>query len=288
MKINNFNIYDNQGLYYNSQLIRSIVINDKQVYFGPNDYNVFVVTIPENNTTIYLGDNDTGDNVLSESLFYNNWGDGTKDNNVSHTYATAGNYIIFSKYHLYCNYNQTGSYKGAIYITDVLNIRNDSNNINFYLRTASISNGIKIRDGVTNIKDLFAKTNLSSYEYEFPETIIDMTGAFYRASNLSKVNSLPNSAQKLYGTFHLCTSLLSAPIIGENVVDIRKIFEGCFSLKGEVKILSKIITLDNIVNSLKDCNNLTLSIPSDSVLAQYTDNQILEKTLGSEIVINRF
>lgn len=103
-------------------------------------YNIYKFVVPAN-TTLELIDDLRGD-PFNETV-YTDWGDGTIDANLTHTYATAGTYIVISKYSLSTYGENSVSYDPytVMYLTDVMNINCKITDANYmYVNCNALTN----------------------------------------------------------------------------------------------------------------------------------------------------
>lgn len=156
--------------------------------YNYKDKNVYKFTVSPSNT-IKLCNNLRGDTF--NGIVYTDWGDGTVDTNLSHTYNSAGTYIVKSKYSL------QGT-DGSNYDATTLSCLTDVIDINKY---------------ITNAAYMFSKCNNLQ--------IID--GSIWNTSNVTTMNSMFSECTNL-------VAIYMDKWVVNNVNDIRKMFDRCDKL----------------------------------------------------------
>ena len=141
-----------------------------KVYVGNNlvyefDYNVFVFTIEDTPKTIKLQEDLRGDIAIDVTT---DWGDGTKDKTLEHTYTTNGTYEVKTRY---CVVDSNGV--------------KDADTINYFTGVKSISEKIKtcahMFDGCSNLINIdCANWNTSKIE--------DLSYMFYDCPQITNLN----------------------------------------------------------------------------------------------------
>ena len=110
---------------------------------------------------------------------------------------------------------------------------------------------------VTNMKGTFTSGKSLTTAPMIPDSVTDITDAFYKCTLLITAPTIPNSVTNMSGTFMVCTSLTTAPTIPDSVTSMNSTFAGCTSLTVAPTIPDSVT---NIFTTFMDCTSLTGTI----------------------------
>lgn len=156
-------------------------------YYNYKDVNVYVFNVNANDTIVLQ--NDLRGDTFSGTV-YTDWGDGTIDTNLSHTYTSAGTFTVKSKYSIVTT--QSGSDANTrSRLIDIIDInKNITNAVSMFYKCSSL----QIVDGtiwdtsnITNMKNMFSKCT-------------SLTAVYMDTWDVSNIDSISNM-------FDGCTSL---------------------------------------------------------------------------------
>jgi hypothetical protein len=109
--------------------------------FNYKNKNVYEFTIPNANSTIVLQSDLRGDGSYT---VYTDWGDGTVDENTSHTYTDAGVYIVKTKLSVVSLNGLVYNQNTVDYLTDVIDINKNIDNASYMFANCK---NLRIIDG---------------------------------------------------------------------------------------------------------------------------------------------
>ena len=174
------------------------------------DFNIFKIKANDANgmlLTLY----ENPDKIGEATTYTTDWGDGTVDNNTSHTYSTVGTYTIKTKL-------QPGSSDNNNNITECLSIRKD----------------------ITSMKNFFKNAKALVKCCSIPDTILNVEYAFSNCTSFNQEVIIPPNVTSMYGTFEGCTALNSNIIIPDGVVNMSDTFWKCSSFNQNIKLPSQL------------------------------------------------
>ena len=173
-------------------------------------YNYFVVEPTAEYMSVALYEN--LDKAGEATAYATDWGDGTVDNNTSHTYSKIGTYTIKTKL-------QPGSSSS------------DNNNI---------TECLGIRKDITSMKNFFKNAKALVKCCSIPDTILNVEYAFSNCTSFNQEVIIPPNVTSMCGTFEGCTALNSNIIIPDGVVDMSDTFWKCSSFNQNIKLPSQL------------------------------------------------
>ena len=262
----------------------NITENDEDWIFNNINYNVFKVTVSDGDEIVLQNDR-RGDITTWDEV--TDWGDGTQDNNITHTYTTGGEYIITTKW----NVSRIPSSIGES-IADTNTLRKVTE---VYTININMSNLYKLYAGCTSLTKVVYLSICNN--------VRDMYGMFKDCSSLEEVSlSMIDSSdvRDMGYLFSGCTSLTSIDLTGwdcrkvkninymfnncnsltdiydfENIVILarvegRSLFSNCNSLTNID--ISNIKFKDNISNMFANCNTLTSINGLEKLVTKYITN----------------
>lgn len=154
-------------------------------------YNIYKFNVTAN-STITLQSNLRGDSFTG--TVYTDWGDGTIDTGLSHTYTTAGTYTVVSKY------NVTACIHGTTYKSDAntLNCLIDVLNINKCMTDAShLFNGCN-NLSVINANDWDTRNiTLMNYMFANCTNLTTLNNENWNVSNVTSAVNMTDNCPKL-------------------------------------------------------------------------------------------
>ena len=192
------------------------------------------------------------------------WGDGTSDTRITHTYASAGDYTIT------CNGSTMSTHPMDGLFGQTVDPNRDNN---YYVRDIRLGSSvtsighcafvncfsltsITIPEGVTSIYDAF-KNCYSLTSITIPEGVTSIGGAFMNCSSLISI-AIPEGVTIIDDAFMDCSSLTSITI-PEGVTSIDDAFKNCYSLTS-ITIPEGVTSIGN--NAFQNCRSLTsITIP---------------------------
>ena len=200
------------------------------------DFNIFEIEANDTNgmlLTLY----ENPDKIGEATTYTTDWGDGTVDNNTSHTYSTVGTYTIKTK----LQPNNINTKNDNKLIKKVLNIRNDISNLSYFccgclnMEQFSIDNIIN----ATNMRSMFYRCkSLTSLDVSNFNTsnVTDMSWMFHSCNSLTSLDisnfdtlNVTDMSVMFYNCYYL-TSLDVSNFDTSNVTNMSWMFCGCSSL----------------------------------------------------------
>ena len=246
----------------------------KNVEYIDSSYNYFIVNANDANgmsLTLYENPDHSGD----LTLYTTNWGDGTIDNNSSHTYSSEGTYTVKTKLQSGSNALENNN------IIECKNIRNDITNMEgFFCNFKALSKISSIPNGVTNMERCFKSCTTFNQTVIIPNTIqklgymfegcssfnqpliipegpSSIVGILKDCTSFNKPIELPSSITDLYFAFYRCSSFNQPITIPENATNLRFSFQGCSSFNQPITIPNGVT---NIGAMFRDCTSFNQSV----------------------------
>ena len=254
-----------------TELINSIIIDGSvvtnadtkgwKIEWADEQYNYLEVTVnSDNGMTVTLVENivqteevvpmsllsEEEDSIMqidestSEVIYETDWGDGTIDSLMEHTYATEGVYMIKTK----LQPNNLETYNENYTITNCFYIRNDINTLSFFfencygltslnLSNCDVSNVLKM-DGMFGYCTNLTSVNVSNWDTSKVDYLNSM---FYNDESLTDIIGIGEwntcSVQKANYMFYCCTGLTDLNLSGwdtSQLETIANMFDGCSNL----------------------------------------------------------
>ena len=193
-------------------------------------FNIF--EIEANNTngmsvTLY----ENPDKIGEATTYTTDWGDGTADNNTSHTYSATGTYVIKTK--LQSSDSSSKNYN----ITKCLNIRNDITNMfGFFYNFALLTEIPELPSGITSLRDTFFGCTSFNQQVNIPSTVTLTNGTFFECESFNQPVVIPDGVETLNGTLYGCTNFNSFINFGSGVKILDNTLYGCTSFNQSVTI----------------------------------------------------
>lgn len=238
-------------LYLGTSQIVKVYLGDTLIYGGsssggedddidPNidpTYNYFVFDTSLADTTINLYDYRAGDTTDWDGI--TDWGDGTTDTELKHTYATDGTYTVKTKYMLNGNRTNAGFLNTRNMLIGCDNINKNITTFSYLFYNSPNLSYAKIR----NFNDGTITAAINTFNGCSSLTELD----------LSKLNT--DNITSMYQMLYNCSSLALLNISGwntSNVTNSEKMLAGCPNL-----------TIDNI--TMTNCDDATKAMITNAL-----------------------
>ena len=239
------------NIYLGNEKITKVYLGDTLIYGGsssggedddidPNidpTYNYFVFDTSLADTTINLYDYRAGDTTGWDGI--TDWGDGTTDTKLEHTYATDGTYTVKTKYMLNGNRTNAGFLNTRNMLIGCDNINKNITVFSYLFYNSPNLSYAKIR----NFNDGTITAAINTFNGCSSLTELD----------LSKLNT--DNITSMYQMLYNCSSLALLNISGwntGNVTNSEKMLTGCPNL-----------TIDNI--TMTNCDDATKAMITNAL-----------------------
>lgn len=215
-----------------------------------DDDNVFIFNTKASNNTSYkiATLNDRG-----EGTSRTNWGDGTEDNLLTHTYSTDGEYKIVTKHGIS---TITGSGRDSNFAQRIIKCEQMSKNITngdyFFAGCTGLRSLSAYPTALTSACWMFAGcSSLTEIPITLPNSLSNGSRMFNACSSLTVIITLPNGIDATL-MFNSCSSLTSTTYIPNTVLQASAMYANCTNLKS---IDSSFISLMQTYPTGKDSSN---------------------------------
>lgn len=218
---------------------------------GPLDIGAIYNTI-DNATYLFCRfTNNTGLEVTLKSIdgsYTIDWGDGTVNSSLTHTYANEGEYIIKISGSFSFQYiNSTAGLLGDSLLNDALQkiyIGNMENIVGYLFDACTLLQIISLSNSITTIGTEAFRYCYRLQHVNIPNSITTIDSYAFEACGALQSVSMPISITALSGTFDSCVSLKKV-VIPNSVVDINKrVFYNCRQLQ-DLVIPKNVTTIGN-------------------------------------------
>lgn len=180
------------SIYRGDTKVSAIYLGYELVYGKrPVSYNIFVFHVGGSyGYTIYLQNNRRGDTTDWDGL--TDWGDGTVDTKLSHTYSESGDYTVKTKWSITSGTNSDNYTRGMF--TKCLGINRYMTDYSYLFYNCLNLTEVVFGSEIKNINDLesafFDCSSLTSLDLSSIRTdnVITMNAAFYGCSKLIKLD----------------------------------------------------------------------------------------------------
>lgn len=249
-------------MYAGEKQVIEMYIGDRLIYGGNHieidptyNYFVFDTSLIEGVATVKLYKNRSGDTTSWDRL--TDWGDGTVDTLITHTYSEDGKYIVKTKYALNNGDRVTGNINTQKMLTKCLGLNNNITQMKFFftdcINLTTINLSSFDASNVIDMSNMFSyctsltSLNLSNFD---TSNVTNMRGIFYSCDSLVSINLSNWSTSKVTNMsymFHNCSSLTSLNISNfdmNNVTNTTNMF-----------YCNSELTIDNII--MTNCSEST-------------------------------
>ena len=218
-------------------------------------FNIFEIEANSTNgmsLTLYENPEHSGD----ITAYATDWGDGTINNESSHTYSNPGSYTIKTKL-------QSGSNALANNnIIECKNIRNDITNMeSFFCNFKALSKVSSIPNGITNMVRCFKNCTAFNQSVILPNTVKEIIYIFDGCSSFNKPLIIPEGLISLEGILKNCTSFNQSIELPSSITNLNFAFYNCSSFNQQIIIPGSVTSLRF---SLQGCSsfNKPITIPN--------------------------
>ena len=209
-------------MYAGEKQVIEMYIGDRLIYGGNHieidptyNYFVFDTSLIEGVATVKLYKNRSGDTTSWDRL--TDWGDGTVDTLITHTYSEDGKYTVKTKYALNNGDRVTGNINTEKMLIKCLGVNNNITQMKFFF-TDCVS--------LTTI-------NLSNFD---ASNVTNMKGTFNACTSLTSLNLSHFNTSKvtdMSSIFNNCYSLVSINLSNwntSNVTNMSYMFSSCYNI----------------------------------------------------------
>ena len=252
------------SIYVGDTEVKSVYLGDNLVYSKQTEpvieiddsYNTFVFDTSKvsRSTTVTLQNYRAGDTTEWDGL--TDWGDGTVDTKLTHTYAIDGKYVVKTKWTINKGDDGSGDSYTHNMLTECKNINKNITNYNYLFHYCSNLTYVNTNLDTSNVTSMGAMfgycSKLASIDLSYFNTInvTNMSSMFIQCNalttlDLSSFNTI--NVQRMYQMFRYCTSLSYLNLSNwnmDNVTNTILMFSGCTNL-----------TIDNVI--MTNCNDAT-------------------------------
>ena len=285
------------------------IVEDSTTLDDTYNYFVFDTTLSTSSNTVTLKDNRAGDNTEWDGI--TDWGDGTSDTEVTHTYATNGTYTVKTKYMLNSgstldsqtktmlieclgvNKNITdlsNAFRGSSIVKfsknklDFVNITNLSSTFNSCKNLITVDANSWDVKNVTNFASLFqgcsslTSLDLSGWDVTKASSLQYFAFGCSKLEDIQLANWNVSGYTNLMGAFRDCSLLTSLDLSGWNTASVTRtnsMFQGCTSLSSLDISNFNMDKVTNNADMFTDCNltidNITMTNCNETTIAKITE-----------------
>ena len=233
-----------------------------------NNVSEYVIdtTLTEKTTKTFTFQAKTGTTITTD------WGDGTTDNNTTHTYASDGVYTIkTTSQYPPKRYSASGDIwqeclVEVIKLSEI--ITNGSAGFYNYVNLKKVGDIL----GIENAYEMFQGCTRLKYPANVGDKIKNCSYMYYGCTSLVDVSTYRDSMEDTSSMYYGCTSLEYTGDMADNITNSEGMFSGCTNLKKIGHLSSKLVIANNMFlnctglkmigknidlpNTIKNANNM--------------------------------
>lgn len=226
-------------------------------------------------------------NVTNLSYVKTNWGDGTTDSSLSHTYSTAGTYTLATPYSFaYANGTKDAATMNTL--TSVTSLSGAITNMsNAFTNAYGFTGAPVCGSEVKNFSYAYAYCNKTPGPATCGANVTDMSHAYYSCSALTGTAACGAKVTDMSYAYYNCINITNTGNIGANVTNMSHAFYGCNKFTNSINVYVYSPDVTNAVNCFYGkyaSRYINVYVPANSTtLNTFIKNTAAESIYGKAV-----